>query len=508
MSYIQGASLSIQASNNRKQAQATKEAQDFKLEQAGYSRNPNGGFDKTAGGAADVEQQKRDYQMQELAVQRETIQGLQGQLAADKMDESIMDFVKTGNADVIQNAFDNNPFLKNAWAKKGVMNVANIDFDRDQKILESAGILPDVYNNPDGREVLKKSAWKVHDGEKWVMGGLEQLVSQTGASKRLSIEKNKLLFEHLNNMSASMKGVMGTNEQKKEKLNITREKLGYTKEQLELNKRKHDLDVQELDAKKDQLAYDREHNIGDTRRQKDIIQSRKETKHLISAFGGEDNFDKTDFSLAKNYRKAYKHVIAIEKFEGTDFSSAESKRIGDIRKLIALADPASKISAGSTGFWDNFTNDIGKYLSDNVGGREASDAYQTYKGFLRHALAGSNLTKVEVDFDKLALGTLDQKLGPVLSKFKTSLLGVRAHLDSISRIGNPYVAKVRLGVDLDKLNSIIVSLDERIDSISGQIESNSVNYEPAKDLTSGKPAKDLKGDKPSLDDLYSKFGAK
>ena len=139
--------------------------------------------------------------------------------------------------------------------------------------------------------------------------------------------------------------------------------------------------------------------------------------------------------------------------------------MGNLRTLIALADPASKLSETDTGIFENTFHNIGKYLFDNLDGVAAVAAYAAFKNMIRLSMHGSAVTKMEANFNDEAYGTLKQRLGPVLQQFKISLLQVRAKLESVARMKNPYSAHVRLGVDAAKLNKIIDAIDVRVDML-------------------------------------------
>ena len=199
-----------------------------------------------------------------------------------------------------------------------------------------------------------------------------------------------------------------------------------------------------------------------TAKQKDIEAAQEATTELVDKFGGEDKFFKTDFTKRENLTKAYPELVKIEKLEGVEFSNTEKKDIQDIRTLIALSDPAKKLTEKDTGIIDSKLKEVKKYISDSVEGVEATAAYNTFRNSIRHALYGSALTDAEIRSFNEAFGTLGNQLGPVLAQFKTSLNQIKAKLESIQSMKNPYSAYIRLGVDSKKLNNIIQSIDERI----------------------------------------------
>lgn len=503
-SYISGVNSRLQ----REKLQQLKEAQDLKLMQTGYSRNDNGGFNIVEGGAADVEQQKRDMQAQEIAIQGEALRSLQGKLAAKATDDAIGDFISSGNANVFQKALDNDPFLKQAWQQKGVQLITNIDWENDGQLLEAAGVTADYVNNPEARDALKKSIWKYYDGKQWNIGLLDQLVAETGALKRASTSRIDTIVGHMGRLRSAMNGVNVALEQQKADTNqyeaeTGREQAATNKMNAQTADRRIDIDadqankdyklrLEELEYKNKKLEQDALLGKGGTPKQKDMLAAEQATNNLVDDFGGPDEFFNTDFNDKANYNKAYKHIAKIERFENIQLSNAEKKELNNIRQLIALSDPTKELSSRDTGIVDKFLGGVSKYLSDEVGGIKAKSAYAAFRNTVRHALFGSALTAAEIKSFNEAFGTLGQKLGPVMQQFRTNLTQVRAKLESMRRNGNPYTMKVRLGVDQDKLDDIILAFDKRIDHISGKAEGVSDNnYIPQR---------------PTLDELFKKSG--
>lgn len=190
------------------------------------------------------------------------------------------------------------------------------------------------------------------------------------------------------------------------------------------------------------------------------------TDNLVKKFGGRDKFFKTDFGERDNFLDAHHDVAAIEKLEGVTYSSKEKTDLANIRALIAMGDPGANLSDSDTGLIDTTFMKAKKFVSDEVGGVAARSAYAAFRNTVRHALFGSALTEAEIRSFQEAFGGLGQKLGPVLQQFKTALTQVKAKLGSIATMNNPYSAHVRLGVDVQKLDSIIAGIDERIEAMS------------------------------------------
>lgn len=207
---------------------------------------------------------------------------------------------------------------------------------------------------------------------------------------------------------------------------------------------------------------------GVTTTQKDLAAAEQITNSLLEDFGGEEQFFATDFSKPENFNKAWQKVVKINKLEGTEYTNEEKKEIRELRGLIALADPISKLGSAETGMIDSRLKDVKKLLFNEVGGAAATSAYNAFKNSMRHALYGSALTPGEIASFDAAFGKLGQKAGPVLEQFKTALTQVQTRLDSVSSLGNPYTTKVMLGADREKLQKIADALQARIDYFTGK----------------------------------------
>lgn len=612
-----------QIKNQREALRLQKQARDQELKMAGYDPET---MEVIPGSNADVQKMQNEQTLQ-LA------KSLQNKLAAQDTDRAILDFSETGDATYLQNALDNNQTLKDAWAKRGVLQLANIDWQNDEKLLKQKGFNEAEYDTPEKQAILRKNIYKFYDGSKWNIGLLNNAVAETGVMKRvgkhrgqqlidnyqsfrdfmagprssahtaeghkyenkireaaestkvpanlissvLSTEKNyspeeipeksKLLGDMLtkyngdtrlalaayysggdavdkangipkvegvqefvnntiNNFSAA-ESYYDTNANIEEnKLNtgptpnpISLEELnsrqakyadnriatiqefirsnanaakGTTSENVDAELADKQLNTKisaaELVDKQTntqiragELASKNQANAiklatdGMTTTQKDLRAAELQTEDLLNKFGGEDQFFNTDFSKQDNFNMAWPNVVKINKLEGTELTQKDRDNITDMRSLMALADPAIRLSASQTGLLDKPLSNVKKYMSDNVSGVEQASAIASFRNTLRHALFGSALTEAEIEAFNEAFGQNKQKLGPVLKQFKVALGQIQAKLDSISQLGNPYTMKVLLGSDIEKMNKIKNALQQRIDYIDGRISNNSKN---------------------------------
>lgn len=196
------------------------------------------------------------------------------------------------------------------------------------------------------------------------------------------------------------------------------------------------------------------------------------TSELLETFGGEDQFFNTDFSDRKNFTKAWPKISKIMRVEGSELTTSDRAAIHSIRELTVLGEPGSSLTAQQTGLLDRMLTSAKKYVSDETDGIDATSAYYTFRNSVRHALYGAALTGAEIQSFHDAFGTLGQKLGPVLQQFKTSLTQVKAKLDSIANLNNPYVTQVLLGADQQQMDQMLVAIEERLDYLNGMDPDN------------------------------------
>ena len=236
---------------------------------------------------------------------------------------------------------------------------------------------------------------------------------------------------------------------------------------------------------------------GKTATQKDLDEAENQTTDLLTKFGGEESFFKTDFSKPENFNKAWQNVVKINKLEGTTLTQDDKKNVTEIRALIGLADPATKISGAQTGVLDKSLYDVSKYITDSAKGVDRTAAMASFRNTLRHALYGSTLTDGEIKSFNDAFGENKQKLGPVLGQFKVALNQIQAKLDSTANLGNPYTMKVMVGADQERLTKVREALQQRIDYIEGV-----ASGKPVQQANVTPQPKTAPTQRPSLDSIF------
>jgi hypothetical protein len=519
MAFAQGFAVGATVRQQREAAQQEKEIRDQELMKQGYSFE-NGQMSVRDNSAAQAEQ----LGAQEAA---QLAKSLQAKLLAQTTDNAFEDYAHTGDASYLQKAIAKNPELKKAWAQRGVQTVDNVNFDQDHKILQSAGLQPTDYDTIEKRDVLKKNFYKVYDGEDWKLSNAHDAAAQTGVMSRLGerraqpIQSNfeqvrSMILDHRRAISNAAKGTTNENVDQEiinqtagvanqargievqnravsEQARATDIRHNEFTQSLPLEKRKIDIaekgvneQVRQFDAL---LPYKRKEldvraneadarllsaaakmkaaGDGNTTAQKDLSAAAETRKSMVDKFGGDDAFFATDFSDPEKYRTAYKDLVKVEKLEGTTPDAAQRKEMTDLREMLMLADPASKVGNNQTGIIDTQLQGAKKYLSDEVGGVEATAAYNALRNSFRHALYGATLSKGEIDSFDAAFGKLGNKAGPVLEQLKVALTQTKSRLQSVASLQDPWAAHVRLGKNGQQLDKILDSIDDRIAHFSG-----------------------------------------
>jgi len=171
------------------------------------------------------------------------------------------------------------------------------------------------------------------------------------------------------------------------------------------------------------------------------------------------NLDMNDPKIRRRFESKIQRVEAVGKL---GLNSAEKKKFGFIKQLIAIGNDAGELTSKETGIIDKFSNDVEKLVKDKVKGVAATSAYSAYRNILRNALYGSVLTPGEMQAFKDQFGDLGQQTGPVLVQFRTALKQLKGEMEALQATNDSHVMHFRLGSDEQELQSIVDSLDERI----------------------------------------------
>ena len=433
--YVSGHLKGEQLLRERERAKQQKALMEMRLQEAQYNLDTKPPVD-------DVQRQN-ELKMQMLEAQtREAL----NQLAKKDTYEAFRAYNADGDVEHVNRAIQNNKVLQQLYPD--LARVDKVDIEGDAQLIKQAGLSPEDVNDPNFKHRYVKVVRK--DGSKYLMD-MHKLQAATGYLKHASREELDLALKKAT-LASKLRGKSYAPS-------------AYGKFVEDYKKYHPEASQEEIDA-----AYGARER---TAKQKDLEAAQAYTNKLLQEFGGEEGFFSTDFSKRENLTKAYKYISGIEQLEGIKFSEAEKKELNNIRQLIALGDPASKLTSQQTGLLDSMMHNVKKYVYDNVDGVEASSAYASFRNSVRNALFGSALTESEIKSFNEAFGTLKNQTGPVLQQFETALEQVKAKLDSIANMKNPYSAHVRLGADQAKLQKIANALQERIDYIRGNVKKDS-----------------------------------
>lgn len=483
-----GFQIGTSIQDRRERQRIDAENRSIELRKSGFTIK-DGEVGTVPGGPADL--QERQNKNTEIL-----LNSLESKVAAQDGFNALADYANTGKAAFLQSASDRNPKLKQANAQIGINLFADIDFENDSDILLDAGVTREMQDTPEKIATLRKNLFKIHDGQGWKVGTLQRAVQMTGALPALGArgeifvtnltEMQNLLkveFERseareatiLESRAARIKAAQGVSptetaaairatraksaieiakvvqkgEEIETKAGFKEREVGVKEEQVVLNRRlvvvaenKSQLDKLRLslDKKKARLS-------GLSAKGKRLHESIQAEIDLVEAFGGPEQFEATDFNERENLLKASPFLTLIDK----DLSEADKKSVQQINQLIALSDPASQLSPAETGIINNFLLPIEEFLTNNVKGVAARSAFAAFRNITRHILFGAALTEFEIRENNKALGSLGKKLGPVLAQFQVQMGQVQAKLNTISRLNNPLVARVLLGVSEKRL---------------------------------------------------------
>ncbi len=352
------------------------------------------------------------------------------------------------------------PVLKTKFPDASILS--KLDLENDKRIIAQAQNIPSgVFDDPITAKAASRRFLKVINQDNTIsILDMQKLYAGSGYIRQLNDKKIERLLK-LSRISKNFsedkkdkKGKLGALERDAKAVAAAKERIAEA-ETIGEEPTMTDLEI---------VKFGKKAVAGVKPGQLDEAEER--TKQLVEKFGGVDEFFNTDFSDDKNFRKAYSDIAAIERLENVDYTTKEKADLNNIRILISMGDPGKHLTKDETGIIDNTLFNVKKYLSDNVTGVAATSAYAAFRNIVRNVLFGSALTEAEIKGYREAFGTLKQQLGPVLLQFKTALVQVRAKLESVSRMKNPYSAHVRLGVDEFKLDQIINSIDDRIAALN------------------------------------------
>lgn len=195
----------------------------------------------------------------------------------------------------------------------------------------------------------------------------------------------------------------------------------------------------------------------------------QEEQNLFSSFGGEQGFYSQKFEPnTQEFNQAMRSVRKIEALAGVELSNKQVETIGNIRKTIAAGQRAAGLQPGDVGLVDNVLKKLGAYVSDDAMGAEARSAWAGIRNQLLHAFAGSAMNEGELERWGEQFGNLYQQGGHVLTTLANALDQLGGELDSL-RVALPEASfHVRLGSDVEKLNTVINNISAAAATLSNK----------------------------------------
>lgn len=198
--------------------------------------------------------------------------------------------------------------------------------------------------------------------------------------------------------------------------------------------------------------------------------------------------------------KVGRYINQIEDLRGVKLSTEDKRMARDFKSLINLGGTVSeKLTPDETGILDSFLRGMKSYLVNEVGGKEATSAYETFRSVLRNDLYGATLPAGEMKAFNTAAGTLAQKFKPALKAFQTQLKDVKSKMESIRDTNDPYLAHYYFGSDVDQLDEVIRQIEERLDSVQMVVTAQA----PSKVITAEATPVPDGAPKKSLDEIFA-----
>lgn len=200
--------------------------------------------------------------------------------------------------------------------------------------------------------------------------------------------------------------------------------------------------------------------------------------------------------------KLHRKISQIEDLRGVQLSTEDRRLLRDFRNLTSLGQTVgSKITDEETGIIDRMLNKFKSYVNNEVGGKEATSAYESFRNIFRNALYGATLTQAEIDVFNSAAGTLGQQTKPLLAQFKTQMQSVKDQLEAMRDYNDPYLAHYYTGSSVDNVDEVIRAIDERLNAFTGKVGGGAITSENA-----GEVINNTNNERPSLDELLGTGG--
>lgn len=384
--------------------------------------------------------------------QMEVLKATNEKLLADDARRKTYDAFKAYDADSDPRHLSvlmRDPVLKDIYGM--AVSVDKIDPNNDAMLMVNSGFDPEMFQDPS----INKDAFfhrylklTLQDGSKKLVD-MQKLFVATGYADQLTAQEldQMLTRAKIHNLLSGKEGTPSGIEKKTEYLG--------------------NMGVEGGDKKKIANNLYRQEIAGVTPGKVEAANQAEDA--MMQTFGGADKFYNTDFSKESNRRIAHRYIRSIEANSGIKFSPKDREDLKSIRQLLVSgATVANKLTPEATGWIDNFTSNVWKYLENEptIDKTEARAAYNAYRNALLRSFGGTAMSDSEVaNFDK-AFGTLSQKYPAVISQFKQAIQQTKATLETIAQVNDPVLAHYYVGDSLEKVDSIIYRLDEDMKRIN------------------------------------------
>lgn len=242
---------------------------------------------------------------------------------------------------------------------------------------------------------------------------------------------------------------------------------------------------------------------------KNIEYAEDAQKQLDEAFGGD--FLSADLSNATPQQEhaMNKMVNRMEQVGGLKLTPDERKNARNIKTLVNIGERAGKLTDADTGILDSTYRTASSYISNNLEGKDATQAYNLLHALSRNAIFGSQVSSADYKAANKYSANLGQQTGPVLSSLRQDMTKIRDDLQATADLNDPYVAKARFGVTIDKLDQQVESLNKRIDLIgklaSGKTGTGATDSGIRVNATPSQPGATPavpSGERPPLSDIF------
>jgi hypothetical protein len=201
-------------------------------------------------------------------------------------------------------------------------------------------------------------------------------------------------------------------------------------------------------------------NLGKTTTQKEV----QDVQELRTGLDKMDWLNTSVKDLSKTERaKVYRDFISpIEDLRNFKLSTEDKRTVRNLRNLTALGGKAgTDLTPDETGLLDSTLNSFKKYMFDEVGGKQATSAYETFRNTFRNALYGASLTGPEIKAFNKAAGTLGQKFQPVMAQLQVQMSTIKSNLEAIRDLNDPDVAHYYTGQSIEDIDEAIASIETR-----------------------------------------------